>query len=625
MNRQSEINFTTLLAKWSETASQKILNRKSDVPTLTILYERLSHDDELAGESNSIKNQKSLLEDYALKNNFPNIIHLSDDGVSGTRFDRPNFIKAIELVEAGCVAIFAVKDLSRFGRDHLRVGLYTERLRECGVRFIALQDNVDTIHGEDDFTPFRNIINEWAARDASRKVKAVFKAKGMEGKPLKVHCLYGYKKDPNDKNNWLIDPEAAVIVKRIFQMCIDGMGPFQIAHKLADEKIERPSYYHGKQGLGHLRNAYDAENPYSWRGGTVADILEKPEYKGCLANFKTFNTSYKDKLRKPKPKEEWELFDGAVPQIIDTETWELAQKLRETKRRTDSLGEANPLTGLMFCSDCGEKMWNHRIPDPKPQKHANGRMYKRAPVDFYDCSTFKRNEAKYVKKCSRHYIMTRVVRELVLDAIKQVCRFVKYNEEDFILLVREESQIQQEATAKAWKKQLAKNEKRIAELNNIIRLLYEDKAKGSLTEKRFEVLSAGYETEQEILERDCSKLRDEIERYVADNVRADKFVELVGRYKDFTELTPQMLNEFIEKIVVFECDKSTGERHQNVDIYLNFIGKFKVPLEYDGLTDAEREAQAVLEEKRQKQRAANRKCYAKNRSKAAREKQVETA
>jgi hypothetical protein len=219
--------------------------------------------------------------------------------------------------------------------------------------------------------------------------------------------------------------------------------------------------------------------------------------------------------------------------------------------------------------------------------------------------------------------MTRVVRELILDAIRQVCRFVKYNEEDFIRLVREESQIQQEATAKAWKKQLAKNEKRIAELDAIIRQLYEDKVKGSLTEKRFEVLSAGYEAEQETLERDCAGLRDEIDRYAADSVRADKFVELVSRYKDFTELTPKMLNEFIEKIVVFECDKSTGERHQDVDIYLNFIGKFKVPMEYDRVTDAEREAQAALEEKRQKQRAANRKCYAKNRSKAARDKQAE--
>jgi len=622
MNRQSE-NFTTLLAKWPETASQEILNRKTDIPTLTILYERLSHDDEFAvGESNSIKNQKAMLESFAVKNDFPNIIHLTDDGVSGTRFDRPDFIKAMELVEAGCVSIFAVKDLSRFGRDHLRVGLYTERLRECGVRFIAVQDNVDTLQGEDDFTPFRNIINEWAARDASRKVKAVFKAKGMEGKPLNVHCLYGFKRDPQDKNRWLIDEPAAAIVRRIFQMTVDGMGPFQIAHRFADEKIERPSYYHGKQGRGNLKNTYDSENPYSWRGNSIAEILKKPEYKGCLANFKTFKTSYKDKNRKPNPKEAWELFEGAVPQIVDTETWELAQKLRTTKRRTDSLGEANPLTGLMFCADCGQKMWNHRIPDPKPQKHANGRMYKRAPVDFYDCSTFKRNEARYVSKCSRHYIMTRVVRELVLDSISQVSRFVKYNEEDFVRLVREESQIQQEATAKAWKKQLAKNEKRIAELDNIIRLLFEDKAKGALTEKRFEVLSSGYETEQETLERQCAELREEIERYVADSVRVDKFVELVSRYKDFTELTPQMLNEFIEKIVVYEADKSTGERHQDVDIHLSFIGKFKVPQEHDGLTDAEREAQAALEEKRAKQRIANRKCYAKNRSKAAREKQA---
>ena len=614
MSRQPDVNLTTALAKWPDTAAQTILNRRHDISAFTVLYERLSQEDDYAGESNSIRHQKSMLEDFALKNGFPNIIHLTDDGVSGTRFDRPDFLKLMELAEAGCVGILVVKDLSRFGRDHLRVGLYTERLRECGARFIAIQDNVDTARGEDDFTPFRNIINEWAARDSSRKTKAVFKAKGMEGKPLTSHCLYGYRKDPEDKNKWLIDEEAAAVVRRIYQMTIEGIGPFEIAHKLADEKVERPSYYHGKQGLGHLHNTYDAANPYSWCGGTVSAIIKKPEYKGCLANFKSRKDSYKDKRRKPNPQEEWVIFEGAFEPIVDAETWSLAQRLRKTRRRTDTIGVANPLTGIIFCAECGAKMWNKRTLEPKPFMHHNGRQYTRAPVDFYDCSTFNRYQAKYVKKCSRHYIKTSVVQSLVLETIRSACAFVKDNEEEFIRIVREASQIRQEETAKAWKKRLAKNEKRIKELDTLIRQLYEDKVKGALTEKRFDILSRDYEAEQEMLERDCAGLRNDIERYAEDSVRADKFIGLVKKYTDFTELTAPLLHEFIEKILVHEADKSTGERHQAVDIYLNFIGKFEVPEEYDGLTNSEREARRALEEQRSKQRAYSRKWYAKKRA-----------
>ena len=485
MSRQPETNFSNILAQWPESADQAILNRRLEIQTLTILYERLSHDDDFAGESNSITNQKALLQDYALKNNFPNSIHLTDDGVSGIRFDRPGFLKAMDLVEAGCVGVFVVKDLSRFGRDHLRVGLYTERFRECGVRFIAIQDNVDTANGEDDFTPFRNIINEWVARDSSRKTKAVFKAKGMEGKPLSTHCIYGFRKDPNDKNKWLIDEEAAAVVRRIFEMAIRGMGPNQIAHQLSDEKIERPSYYHGKQGLGRYRYDYDTANPFSWYGSSVVNILKNPGYKGCLVNFKTGKESYKDKRRKARPKDEWAVFEGSFEPIVDAETWELAQKLRKTVRRTDSLNEANPLTGLLYCADCGEKLWNHRTLDSKLVVRSDGRQYKSSPVDYYNCSTFKRFQQKYVKKCSPHNIMSRVVRELVLDTIRQVCCFVRTNEDGFMNMLREESAVKQAEAAKSHKRQISKNEKRISELDILFRKTYEDFAAGRLTEKRF--------------------------------------------------------------------------------------------------------------------------------------------
>ena len=601
MNRQPEKDFTTLLSQWTETAEQPILNRRLDIPTLTILYERLSVDDDFAGESNSIKNQKSLLENHAIKSGFPNIIHLTDDGFSGTRFDRPSFTKAMELVEAGVVGIFAVKDLSRYGRDHLRVGLYTERLRECGVRFIALQDNVDTLNGEDDFTPFRNIINEWAARDASRKVKAIFKAKALEGKHVTGNFPYGYLQDPNDKGKWIVDDETAPIVKRIYQMVVAGYGVYQIAEILSSEKILMPGAHWQKLGVMN-RKTHVFADPYLWSGTTIRTMLRKEEYMGHTVNNKTYKNSYKDKQRKLTPKDERLIFEDTHPAIIDPETWHNVQRLIKTVRKPNKYGTINPLTGMLYCPDCGRKMTNHRsIDSPK-----NGGF-----ADVYICAGYRNRP----RKCTMHYIRTVVAQELALEAIRSTCGFVKENEGDFVRLVREASQVQQEETAKAHKKRLAKNEKRITELDTLFKRTYEDFTAGRLTEKRFAQLSSGYESEQETLEQECAGLRGEIEQYAADSVRADKFIELANRYSDFTELTPQMLNEFIDRIIVFEPDKSTGERKQAVEIHLNYIGNFTIPIQYDGLTDEEREAQVALEEKRARQRAYSRNWYAKNKAK----------
>ena len=604
MNRQPETNFTTLLAQWPETAAQPILNRRPEIPTLTILYERLSHDDDYAGESNSIKNQKALLEDYALKNSFPNIIHLTDDGFSGTRFDRPDFLKAMELVEAGVVGIFTVKDLSRYGRDHLRVGLYTERLRECGVRFIALQDNVDTLHGEDDFTPFRNIINEWAARDSSRKVKAIFKARALEGKHVSANVPYGYLRDPADKEKWILDEDAAPIVRRIYHMVVEGYGVYQIADILASEKILVPGAHWQQLGVMNRQN-HVFQDPYLWSGTTIRCMLRKEEYLGHTVNCKTYKDSYKDKRYKWTPKDERLIFENTHPAIVDEETWHNVQRLIQTVRKPNKYGTINPLTGLLYCADCGKKMTNHRSIDTP----VNGRYRNGGFADTYICAGYRNRP----RKCTMHYVRTAAMQNLALDAIRSTSLFVKENEDAFIKIVHESSQIQQEETIKAHKKRLAKNERRITELNTLIRRIYEDSVKGSISEKRFEILSSDYEAEQESLEQESISLREEIERYTADSVRADKFIELVGRYSDFTELSPQMLNEFIEKIIVHEADKSTGERHQEIEIYLNFIGKFQVPQEFDGLTDAEREEQRLLDEKRARQRAYSRNWYAKKR------------
>jgi DNA invertase Pin-like site-specific DNA recombinase len=402
---------------------------------LTILYERLSVEDERCNEeSNSIKNQKALLEDYAKKQGFRNIVHITDDGQSGTRFDRPGFLEAMELVEAGRVENWLVKDLSMYGRDHLRVGLYTERLRECNVRFIAIQDNVDTSRGEDDFTPFRNIINEWAARDSSRKVKAVMKNKGMSGKRLTTVPIYGYNYDPNDKAKWVVEPEAADVVRRIFQMTIGGMGPHEIAKALTADKVERPSYYMNRRGIVPYK--YPMDKPYTWNGATVSAMLSKPEYFGCTVNFRYYKDSYKDKHTKQASKDEWVIFPDTHDAIVESETWETAQKCRKTVKRTDSLGEANPLTGKMICADCGQRMYNHRKPHESPHytNPNTGKTYMRAPSDVYSCSTHDSGKHRFEKACSLHHIRTDVVRELVLDTIRRVSGYVRGNEEEFTAL-----------------------------------------------------------------------------------------------------------------------------------------------------------------------------------------------
>ena len=329
---------------------------------ITALYERLSRDDDLTGDSNSIINQKKMLEDYAKANGFTNCVHFTDDGWSGGSFDRPSWKRMIEGIEKGEIATVLVKDLSRVGRDYLQVGFYTEVMfREKGVRFIAITNGVDSDKRESsEFAPFLNIMNEWYIRDCSRKITTVLRARGMSGKHTSNHCIYGYRKDPNNKDHWIIDEEAAEVVRRIYRMAIEGKGPYEIARILATEKVERPSYYLAQRGMGNHQSNYNAADPYTWRGGTVADILSKQEYMGHTVNFRTYKESYKDKRVKMTPKEDLVIFENTQEAIIDKETWERVQTLRKTIRRTDSIGKANPLTGLMFCADCGAKMYNHR-------------------------------------------------------------------------------------------------------------------------------------------------------------------------------------------------------------------------------------------------------------------------
>ena len=352
------------------------------------------------------------MEQYAGQQKLTNIKHYVDDDESGRCFDRPAYSAMIEDVRNGKIGTIIIKDMSRAGRDYLRVGLFMETLRKYNVRLIALGDGVDSVKGYDDFIPFRNIINEWAARDASNKVTAVMKAKGMEGKRLTTSPINGYITDSNDKEKWILDEEAAPIVRRIFQMTIDGHGPHVIARKFTEKKIERPSYHLAKLGIGNSINNCDEDNPHTWNGSTIANINSKPEYMGHTVNFKTYKESYKDKQSKKAPKEEWVIFENTHPKIVDSETWETAQRCRKIVKRTDSLGEANPLTGKLICADCGAKMYNHRKPYETPhyQNPNTGKMYMRCPSDIYSCSTHDNAKAKFTKACTIHHIRTAAVR-----------------------------------------------------------------------------------------------------------------------------------------------------------------------------------------------------------------------
>ena len=555
--------------------------KKAENEKITALYERLSRDDEMVGDSNSNVNQKKMLEDYAKQNGYTNIEHFTDDGYSGGSFDRPDWKRMVAGIEDGSIGTVIVKDMSRIGRDYLQVGFYTEVMfKEKEVHFIAIANGVDNQKRESsEFAPFLNIMNEWYIRDSSRKVTTVLRARGMEGKHTTNNAIYGYRKSEEDKNQWVIDEEAAEVVRRIYRMSLEGKGPYEIARILSEEQIERPSYYLAKRGLGTCRSNNNTATPYVWRGATVSDILSKPEYMGHTVNFRSYKESYKDKRAKKTPKEDWVIFKNTQEAIVSEEMWNKVQGLRKTARRTDTVGEANPFTGLLYCADCGAKMYNHRGGAGRARNWKGELNGKRRPDrDEYNCSTYNLSRQSYDKQCSQHYIRTEVVRKLVLETIKAVSDYVITNEEEFINRIYSSSRDKQKESIKSLKRKIAQDTKRVNELNMLMKKLYEDNISGKLSDKRFEFMLSEFENEQDTLEISMENAKAEIEKYESDTVRADKFIELVKRYTDFSELTTPMLNEFVEKILVHEADYSSGERVQEVEIYLNFIGKFELPV-----------------------------------------------
>ena len=569
---------------------------------ITALYERLSRDDDLMGESNSILNQKAYLENYAAQHGYTNIAHYTDDGWSGGNFERPDWKRMIADIEAGKVCRVIVKDMSRAGRDYLQTGFYTEVFfRQHGVHFIAITNSVDSEdQNSNEFAPFLNIMNEWYLRDQSRKVSAAYKIKGNSGKHTSTHAIYGYKKDPEDKDHWIIDEEAAAVVRRIFQMSIEGHGGYEIAQILTREKVESPSYYLASRGIGLFKNRKDMTRPYDWYGNSVNVLLSKPEYMGHTVNFRTSKKSYKDK-RVMNPPEDWLIFENTHEAIVDPETWHLAQQTRKTVHRTDTTGVANPLTGLLFCADCGAKMYNHRSRHAAPSE--KGRI-----SDTYNCATYTLTLQRETKKCCSHSVSTKAMRELILFTIRTVSEYAIANEEEFRQRVLDASRIKQEADAKGLKKKLAKAKKRYTELDMLVKKLYESYAMGKITEHRFDMLSAEYEQEQAELEPVIAADQVELEIFHADATRADQFMALAKKHTDFSELTTPMINEFIEKILIHAPEKIDGERTMEIEIFLKFIGKFDVPMpeptpEEIAAAEADRKRRAVNREKYARKKA----------------------
>ena len=534
---------------------------------ITALYERLSRDDfgkddDQQRESNSISNQKAMLEEFAARQGFTNIVHFTDDGISGTCFDRPGFLAMMKEVEAGNVEYLCIKDMSRMGRDYLKVGQIMEILRQRGVRLIAINDGVDSARGDDDFTPFRNIMNEYYARDTSRKIRSTFQSKGKSGKHLTGTVIYGYLWN-EARDQWLVDPEAADVVKRIFAMTIDGYGPYQIASKLKSEKVLIPSAYLAQHGEGVNKNK-TFKDVYGWGSSTICNILEKREYLGHTINFKT-RKHFKDKKSHYVPEDEWTIFENTHEAIIDQQTFDLVQKIRGNVRRyPDGWGETAPLTGLLYCADCGGKMYVHRT--------NNGKR-----ISQYTCSQYTKVPCGTLCK-TQHRINEDVVLSLVSEMLKAIAEYAKHDRAEFVRVVQEAQSSQQTAEVRKQRTRLATAKQRVSELEVLLCKIYEDNILGKLSDSRYATLDAQYEKEQSELTAEISVLEKAVKSYEKHEKDADRFIALIDKYENFDKLTIAMLNEFIEKILVHERDrKGSIQTTQEVEIYFNFVGRFVPP------------------------------------------------
>ena len=525
---------------------------------MTALYCRLSQEDDRAGESLSIENQKAMLLQYAREHHFPNPTFFVDDGVSGVTYDRPGFQAMLAEIEAGRVAVAITKDLSRLGRNSALTGLYTNfTFPQNGVRFIAINDNYDTIDPnrvDNDFAGIKNWFNEFYARDTSRKIRAVQKAKGERGVPLTTNVPYGYVKDPENPRRWVVDPVAADVVKRIFDLCMEGRGPMQIANQLKADKVLTPSAYRALQGIKTPNKK--PEDPCDWHSSTVVAILERREYTGCTVNFKTYTNSIWDKKQRDNPLEKQAIFPNTHEAIIEEAVFEKVQQVRQQRHRKTRTGRSSIFSGLVYCADCGEKLYYGATNNYRPEGA------------FFDCSL----HWKHKDKCGTHYIRETVLSHIVLKHIQAVTGYILRHEAHFRAVMEEQLRLESSEQIRIRRKRLERNENRIAELKRLFIRIYEDNASGRLSDDRFDMLSLTYETEQKQLEAECITLRQEIEVQERQNENIEKFIQTAHKYVGIDELDGYALRELVSAIYVDAPDKSSGKRVQHIHIQYDGLG-----------------------------------------------------
>lgn len=530
---------------------------KNTKEKITALYCRLSRDDELEGDSNSIVNQKTILEKFARENRFPNLRFFVDDGYSGTNFDRPSWNELLEQIENGAISVLIVKDMSRLGRDYLKVGFYTEVLFvEKGVRFIAINNGIDSTRQQDsDFTPFLNIINEWYAKDTSKKIRAVMRSKGESGAPLCTVPPFGYQKDETDKNLWVVDDEAACVVKHIFSLCLEGYGPSQIAQILQKDRILTPTAYYHDKGRS-FRNALP-EDAYGWSEKSVARILERPEYQGHTVNFKTYRQSYKNKKTCYNPTENQMVFENTHEALVDSDTWSRVQELRSHKRRPARTGKTNMFSGVVRCADCGKKLY-----------YCTSKSYG-SRQDYFVCST---SRLKGKDTCATHFIRALVLEEKVLTYIRTAANRVLDDEESFrtVMGAMKKAEAKRQLTTKQQRASQAAV--RIEELNKLFKRVYEDNVSGKLSDSRYQILSDSYEQEQKELEQELTQLNLEISQQSEQSEHIDSFIEKLKKCRGLQKLTPALLNRLVKDVFVHAPDKTNGHRIQKIDISFEHVG-----------------------------------------------------
>ena len=527
---------------------------------ITALYCRLSQEDENKGDSNSIQNQRAILEKYAKDNGFENIQIFIDDGYSGVSFNRPDFQRLLEMMEQGKVATLITKDLSRLGRNYIEVGNYTEMLfPRWNVRYIAVNDNYDSLYSEgNEFAPFKNLFNEWFARDTSKKIRAVVKAKAERGERVSTQIPYGYKKDPDVKGHLLIDEETAPIVRRIFELCAQGMGPTNIGNVLKSERVLKPTMY--RYLTNGVYGAFtDTDTPYKWTSQTLSDILCNEVYLGHTVNCKTRVVSYKDKRTIEVPKNEQYRFENTHEAIIDQETWDAVQKVREGKRRRNNMGEIDKYSGLLYCADCGSKLYFVRGKSIKPNDYN------------FICSRYRKHVGADL--CTAHRIREVVLDEIILEEIRRITYYARTKTRDFVEFINKKSSSENRRELTAKTNELSKLEKRNTELNALFKRLYEDNVLGKITNEQFRMLSDGYNAEQRAIAEQIPILQKQIEDLKASSTNVERFVMISNKYTDLQTLTPEILRTFIDKIVIHErTEKWAKTAEQQIDIYFRYVG-----------------------------------------------------